>query len=89
MDVEHVKELDEGHTIEIGAATWNSNDRSVRNRYQTSTGGFSPHSSSEIPMSDLADIIVFVANHEELSVSECAKMIIALAASIQAQESAQ
>lgn len=82
MEVEHSTEVVDGHSVEIGKATWSPKDRSVRDRYQTASGGFSPRSSSEVPMRDLERIIEFVAQHDELSVTECAKIINALSASI-------
>lgn len=82
MDVEHRCDLGDGHSIEIGNATWNSGDRSVRDRYPTITGGFNPRSSPEVPMNDLVPILKFVAKHDELSVSQCAEIIAALSASI-------
>lgn len=53
MKVEKVIELENGHKIEFGKATWNENATSIRNRYLTSNGGFSPRSSSEIPIEDV------------------------------------
>jgi hypothetical protein len=64
------------------AATWNSKDRSVRNRYQTASGGFSPHSSSEVPVGDLVPMLELVAKYDELSVAQCASIIGTLSASI-------
>lgn len=86
MDVEHKRELSAGHSIEIGNSTWrDGEERSVRDRWATANGGFSPHSSSEVPMSSLVPMIEFVAEHDELSVRECATIIKALAASIARQ----
>ena len=86
MDVEQTKDLGEGHRIEIGRSTWqNGAERSVRDRWPTATGGFSPRSSSEVPMKSLAPMICFVAEHNELTVAECAAIIEALAASISRQ----
>ncbi|AUX46996.1 uncharacterized protein SOCE26_085070 [Sorangium cellulosum] len=82
MKVQHAQDLGNGHSIEIGAATWDPSDRSVRNRYQTASGGFSPHSSSEIPVDDLVPLIEFLAKHDELSIEQCAKVINALSVSI-------
>jgi hypothetical protein len=74
-----------GHSIEIGEATWDSTDISIRNRYETSTGGFSPRSSSEFPIHDLVPLATFAAKHDQLSAAQCAEMIIELAASIKRQ----
>jgi hypothetical protein len=85
MKVDQEEDLGNGHRIEIGEATWGGGDRSVRNRFETSTGGFSPHSSSEIPMHDLVPILQFIAQHDELSIAECAEIVSALSASIRRQ----
>lgn len=85
MKVQHTINLGGGHSIELGDATWDLTARSIRDRYETASGGFSPHSSSEVPMEDLGSMIAFAAEHDELSAAECAKMIIELAASIKRQ----
>jgi hypothetical protein len=83
MKVEHERDLGAGHRIEIGHSSWdNGADRSVRDRWPTVTGGFNPRSSSEVPMKSLVPMLEFVAEHDELSVVECAAIIVALAASI-------
>lgn len=42
-----------GHSIEWGEATWDSDDFSIRNRYDNvSTGRFNKAGSSEIPWDD-------------------------------------
>lgn len=57
MKVEKTIELGNGHKIEFGKATWNISATSLRNRYPTSKGGFSPRSSSEIPIEDVKIIL--------------------------------
>lgn len=71
-----------GHTIEIGKATWDDQETSVRNRYPTKTGGFSPRSSSEIPLRDVKEIVVVVADEDLLDPKEIAEMISALSDSL-------
>jgi len=58
MKVEKKIELGNGHSIEFGRATWDERSVSIRNRYPTSTGGFSPRSSSEIPIEDVKIIVM-------------------------------
>ena len=82
MEVEYAKDLGNGHRIEIGRSTWDETERSIRDRWPTSTGGFNPRSSSEVPMPSLLPMILFAAQHDELSVAECAEMISHLATSI-------
>ena len=58
MNVKKTIDLGSGHKIEFGEATWNNAQTSIRNRYPTSKGGFSPRSSSEIPIEDLKLMII-------------------------------
>lgn len=85
MNVEKHVDLGDGHSIEVGASTWSSTSRSVRNRYQTASGGFSPRSSSEVPMGDLVPMLTLVAQCDELSIGQCAAIIKALSESIARQ----
>jgi hypothetical protein len=86
MNIQHVLPLGGGHSIEIGDSTWDKTDRSIRNRYDDpTTGHFSPHSSSELPMDDLVLLAKFAAQYDELTASQCAEMIMALAESIKRQ----
>jgi hypothetical protein len=86
MNVQHTLPLGGGHSIELGESTWDpQNARSVRDRWSTSTGGFSNTQSSEVPMESLVPMLTFVAQHDELSAAECAEIIIALADSIKRQ----
>jgi hypothetical protein len=86
MNVQHTLDLGNGHLIELGEATWDpENARSVRDRWPTTTGGFSPRSSSEVPTPSLVPMLTFAAQHDELSAAECAEIIIALADSIRRQ----
>ena len=86
MNVQHTLNLGGGHLIEIGEATWDpQGSRSIRDRWPTSTGGFSPRSSSEVPMDSLVQMLQFAAQHDELTAAECSDIIIALADSIKRQ----
>ena len=86
MNVQHTLNLGGGHLVELGESTWDpQNERSIRDRWPTSTGGFSPHSSSEVPIKSLLPMLTFAALHDELSAAECADIIIALANSIKRQ----
>jgi hypothetical protein len=57
MKVKKKIELGNGHKIEFGESTWNTHAISVRNRYPNKKGGFSPRSSSEIPIEDVKLIV--------------------------------
>jgi len=70
MNVQEVIDLGEGHVIEFGEATWDDQQPSVRNRYPTTTGGFSPHSSSELPIGDVCPIAVETLRRDVLSPEE-------------------
>lgn len=82
MRVRESVDLGNGHLIEIGAATWDENTTSVRNRYPTSTGGFNPRSSSEIPLDDIEYLVVAVGERDLLDVPTCARIISILSASV-------
>lgn len=70
MNVHDVVDLGENHLIEFGEATWDNQQPSVRNRYPTSTGGFSPRSSSELPIGDVCPIVVETLRRDLLSTEE-------------------
>ena len=82
MDVRDSIDLGNGHLIEIGGATWDEDTTSIRNRYPTSTGGFSPRSSSEIPIDDMEALVIAVGERDLLEVATCARIIEILSASI-------
>lgn len=82
MNVRNTIDLGNNHLIEIGEATWNDSEISIRNRYPTSNGGFSPHRSSEIPLGDLEPIMVAIAQRDLLDDATTARLIEALAASL-------
>ena len=72
----------QGRVFEFGEATWNPRQMSVRNRYPTRNGGFSPRSSSELPIGDLRRIIEAVAQEDILEPEDIAAMISALSDSL-------
>ncbi len=82
MEVRETIDLGGGHLIEIGGATWEPSHTSIRNRYPTSTGGFSPRSSSEIPIGDIEPLAIALAERDLLDVSTCARIAAALALSV-------
>jgi len=82
MRVTDSVQLDERHSIEFGYSTWDDASMSVRDRWVTSSGGFSPRSSSEIPLGSISDIIIETAKRDLLDVQTTALIIEALAASI-------
>ena len=82
MKVTHSNPVANGHSVEIGQASWDENAFSIRNRYKTANGGFSPRSSSEFPISDLVPLAKFAAQHDKLSISECMQIITALSESV-------
>jgi len=82
MNVLEVVMIDEMHTIEFGNSTWNPEEMSVRNRFSTNRGNFSPHSSSEISFGDLELIMVEIARRDFLPINCTARIIQVLADSI-------
>lgn len=85
MDVTKTKHLGNGHSIEIGKATWDNTEVSIRNRYPTSTGGFSPRSSSELPIDDVGELVTVVADEDLYPPKRLAELIKILAESIERQ----
>ena len=67
MNVIKEIKINQEHSIEIGKATWDEDYISIRNRYKTKKGGFSPHSSSELPLNDIQIIVSVVSNEDLLS----------------------
>jgi hypothetical protein len=57
MQVVYREEMSPSHSIEIGWSTWNPQEVSIRNRYDSPEGHFSNTASSEIPIADLPDIL--------------------------------
>jgi len=76
MKVEKTIELGNGHEIDFGKATWDESTVSLRNRYLTSNGAFSPRSSGEIPIEDIKILVKesikngFVSNAELIEIAE-------------------
>lgn len=75
MKVVKTIDLGKGHKIEFGEATWDASDTSIRNRYPTSTGGFSPRSSSEIPIDDIKILVEESIKNGYLSKSDIIDII--------------
>lgn len=82
MRVDHVKSLGNGHSIELGGATWDATVTAVRNRYARADGGFNASASGQVAIYDLVPMVEFVAQHDAMSPAECARLIEALASSI-------
>jgi hypothetical protein len=57
MQVIYREEIGPNHSIEIGWSTWNAQEVSIRNRYDSPDGHFSNTASSEIPIGDLPDLL--------------------------------
>lgn len=84
MKVEWTRVVNEesGHAIEIsapGGSSWGGDQRSIRNRYPTRDGGFSPRSSSEFPTCDLEHLVVAAADNGIVEPDAAVAMISALA----------
>ncbi len=63
------------HSIEIGNATWDNNEISIRNRYDLPTGKFSPRGSSEIPILDIRKLVGYACTQNALSVDDLLSII--------------
>ena len=57
MQVVYREEIGPNHNVEIGWSTWNPQEVSIRNRYDSPAGHFSNTASSEIPINDLPDLL--------------------------------
>lgn len=66
MEVTEVVRIDRTHSIEFGRSTWNPNEISARNRYDTTRGNFLPHSSSELPLRDVVTLVREVLDRDLL-----------------------
>jgi len=89
MEVDQTKTrvIDDRHSFEVGKSSWDSDETSIRCRYNDEeTGRFSPHGSSELPLHDLQPLMEVAGENDLLSPSECAAIIQALAASIRRQQ---
>jgi len=75
MKVEKTIDLGNGHKIELGISSWDETKKSIRNRYPTSTGGFSPRSSSELPVKDISILTIEAIKNDLLSKSELKELI--------------
>ncbi len=75
MEVEEVISVEDGHSIEFGVSTWHKGSKSIRNRYVTQSGGFSPHSSSEMPIGDVFYLAIETARRDYLSPDEALELL--------------
>jgi hypothetical protein len=85
MEASEVIELSAGHSIEFGKSTWDSGSTSIRNRYMTPSGGFSPHSSSEIPIVDIFPLAMATIHRDYLSRDETMQLLQAVVDSLKRQ----
>ena len=88
MDVDptRTQRIDANHQIEIGGASWDPSELSIRRRYDNpDSGKFSPHGSSELPLYALNDLIRVASENDLLDPDSCYAMIQSLAASLARQ----
>ena len=71
------------HSIEVGRATWNQSETSIRNRYDQANGRINVRASSELPLPDLEPVMQAAAQNDLLDCATCARIIQAFAASIE------
>ena len=82
MKAQETIDLGDGHQIEIGKATWDETQTSVRNRYLDSTQNVNSRRSSEIALADLSPIFKVIAERDLLDVATTTELIQTLAASL-------
>jgi hypothetical protein len=75
MNVNDKIQVSPNHSIEWGEATWDSNDFSVRNRYNTDTGKFNQAGSSELPRHDFLLMIKESIGRNKFSNTELSKIL--------------
>jgi|GEM_PF-1001260 len=69
------------YRLEFGISTWTENQssknqtESVRNRYDTEEGRFSPHGSSEIPLGDIPLIITECLKRDKIPLSDMLEIL--------------
>ena len=81
-DATKTRVLSPTHSIEVGNSSWDDQQTSIRCRYDGATGRFSPRGSSELPLGDLRPVMEVAAQHDLISLADCAAIIEALAGSI-------
>ena len=79
MQVQKALQVSSGHRVEFGNATWHNGCFSLRDRWDTANGGFSPRSSSEIPVESFEALIKIGADNDAFTTAAAAAMIAALA----------
>lgn len=67
--------INNNHSIEWGDATWDGNDKSIRNRYDTSSGRFNKAGSGEIPWEDFKSMISESIKRGQLTNSEMSNIL--------------
>jgi hypothetical protein len=83
----------DNHKIQIGVSTWtqdNSIDEqteSIRRAVYNENGKFSPHSSSEIPIEDMALLIRACIQRDKISCQEMSDILNDITASMQRKHS--
>jgi hypothetical protein len=85
MDVLEVIDLSGGHSIEFGKSTWDKDSQSIRNRYLTPSGGFSPHSSSEMPIADVFTLALETVRRDYLEPIQTMELLQAVLDSVKRQ----
>ena len=76
MNVKEKTPIRNNHSIEWGEATWNRDDKSIRNRYDTEEGKFNMRGSGEIPWEDFNMMIIESIKRGKFSNSELAEILI-------------
>ena len=82
MNVEDKLVIDNFHSIEWGAATWDEDDFSIRNRFDGEAGRFNKASSSEIPWTDFNQMIIESIRRNHFTNDEIANITRAIADNI-------
>ena len=75
MNVNDKFQISEDHSIEWGDATWNNDDFSIRNRFNTGSGKFNQAGSSELPWHDFVLMITESIKRDKFSNAEIGQIL--------------
>jgi hypothetical protein len=82
MEVKQKYIVSDNHSVEWGGATWDSEDFSIRNRYDTDEGKFNYAGSSELPWNDFNTMINESIKRRFFSKKEISEMLKSIAESL-------
>jgi hypothetical protein len=79
MNVNDKIQISSNHSIEWGESTWDRDDFSIRNRYNTDAGKFNQAGSSELPWHDFLLMIKESIGRDKFSNTELSQILTEIA----------